>query len=72
MPSRTVRYWHKIDDDAFEPLATDRAGLRIECQARGLKWCSRCRAAVAPEGRLDVDGIIDLCPFCGEEVHDPK
>ena len=68
MSSRTVRYWFKTDENTYEPLATNKQGLKTEMQAKGLCWCSTCNAAVEPEGRLDADGIYEVCPFCGEEV----
>lgn len=69
MSSRTVRYWLKLSETEFEPLATDRAGLAIECEARNLMWCKTCRATVELEGSLDVTGH-ERCPFCGERLEE--
>ena len=68
MPSRTVKYWLKLSEMEFEPLAISRAGLAIECEAKGLMWCKTCEAAVETEGYLDATGLNGRCPFCGEDL----
>lgn len=70
MTSRTVKYWHQIDEYTREPLATNWPGLRIEMQARGLLWCKSCKVAVDPEGACDADSVYDICPFCNEEIQE--
>ena len=72
MGTHTIKYWHKTSDADLEPLAHNRAGLKIECAARELEWCATCKAAVKPEGELRADGIDNICPFCGDYVYPPK
>lgn len=72
MPSRTVRYWHKVDDYTYEPLACSRTSLRIEMKARDLEWCPACRAAVEPEGKLEAAGLYNTCPFCNTRTRGRK
>ena len=68
MKDRSVKYWLKIGEDAFEPLATTLKGLLIEIRARGLMICPDCQAAVEPQGACDAGGIYSVCPFCGFEL----
>ena len=55
--SYVVKYFKKISDTAFEPLAHDARSLGLELHYRDLAWCDTCQAAVEPEGYLDVRGI---------------
>lgn len=69
---RTVKYWHRSNATTWEPLATNRAGLKIECKAKGLMWCMGCQAAVKPEEEPGSDGLENICPLCGDYVYPPK
>ena len=63
MPSRTVRYFRRVSRREYEPLATCKAGLRIELEARGLMWCPECKAAVSPLWDPKAVYEADVCPF---------
>ncbi len=57
--SYVVKYFEKVTDTAFEPLAHSKKSLRIELEYRtDLAWCKECNAA--------VKAVNSLCPFCNE------
>ena len=67
--TQIIKYWKKISNTAFEPLAHDNRSLQLEMQHRPeLAWCKDCDAAIEPEGCLDQTGLSSVCPFCGLEV----
>ncbi len=63
--SYVVKYFKKISDTAFEPLAHSLDDLNWLLNRYCLAWCEICQAAVEP----DITGI-SICPFCNEEVTD--
>ena len=72
MPSRTVRYWHRIDEYVYRPLATRISELNFWMKTGELEWCPECIAAVEPEGRLEAAGLYNVCPFCGTRTQERR
>lgn len=75
MTVKMVKYWHKIGDMEYEPLATSRAELDAIQQASfgddpETVWCAFCQAEVKPEGYLDAIGLNERCQFCGEDLEE--
>ena len=68
MTSRTVKYFKRISETAYEPFATSKKELDLESKYQDVSWCDSCQAVIEPEGRLDSTGIYSVCPFCGEEI----
>ena len=73
--TRSVKYWLKESDTTFVPLASANIGeLNFYLNAYDAEWCPGCKVGVYPEGVLNVQGMKNVCPFCGTDttpVYDP-
>lgn len=69
----TVKYFKRISEHEYQPHSHSLKDRKMVMEYRDSvgtpeAWCSTCKAVVEPEGKVNVQGCYNVCPFCNKEL----